>query len=544
MTLLATHRSGNEFGVELTLSQGTPGGAVLWARPASETDRDEPEPDVFRTIFERAPEGITILDEHGLQRTVNPAGLRMVGLRSGMERAGFGLGFVHPDDLHPFEDRARRRAAGEDVRDEPFRYRVSHADGSWRWLESITVDLRDVPPVSGFVVLSRDVTEAQEQRLALEEATARLDAFVRALPEPTLLTDVDGMVVLANEATATLCEVEDAGALTGRVEPHLDALRSAAVDGDSVVDRLERRGPGSQMASGGDVRLHDGRHLEVDVVPVRTTDGRELGTFWLLRDVTSLRLDEQRRAELLDLEQAARTAAEDHARRLQQFDEYRNRVLAAVSHELRTPLTSILSASEHLETDPVDTAEMRTYAGLIRRNASRLDVLVADLLVVGRLQSGTLPMEFGPVDVPALLDQVAQIHLNPAGPPVDVEATDGPPARADALRLSQVVGNLVANGLKFGDEDGVRVRARHDDGVWTITVSDHGVGIRPDDRERVFDEFYRSTSTEAVAGGSGLGLSIAKGIVELHGGTIRMAPAADGGTEATVTIPDWRAADG
>jgi signal transduction histidine kinase len=279
---------------------------------------------------------------------------------------------------------------------QPFRYRVSHVDGSWRWLESLTVDLRDVPPISGYLVLSRDVTESEEQRQALEAATARLA----------------------------------------------------------------------------------------------------------------------------------------------QLDRSRNQVLSAVSHELRTPLSAIMSASEHLATDHVDEDELHAYAQLIHRNASRLEAMVADLLLIGRMQSGSLPVDLAPVDVPALVEQAVAANRRPDGPAVTVRTTPGPPARADARRLSQVVENLLTNALKFGGPSDVDVSAvRRVDG-WVVTVSDRGPGIEADELEHVVEPFYRGRTTASSTAGSGVGLSIAKGIVELHGGTLELRPRAGGGTDAVVTVPD------
>lgn len=394
VSVLTTHRDGTVLPVQLTVTTLSPGSGVAWFRPVNDVERPSTSDDLFRVIFERAPEAITILDPDLRQRTVNPAGLALVGLVPGMENVGRGAVYVHPDDMWILEDRARRRHEGEDVG--PVRYRVSHADGSWRWLESLSVDLRDVAPISGYLVLSRDVTEAEDQRQALQAATERLD----------------------------------------------------------------RR------------------------------------------------------------------------------DRFRNRMLSAVSHELRTPLTAILSASEHLATDDVDAAELQAYAQLIHRNATRLEAMVADFLLIGRVQSSTLPVEVEAVDVASVVHNVAATYRSPSGPPVRVQATPGPHALADPMRLSQVVDNLVANALKFGDGTGVDITTSHRRGCWTVTVSDRGPGVDPDELEHVFEPYYRGSTTAGATEGSGLGLSIAKGVVELHGGDLDLRPREGGGTDAVVTLPD------
>lgn len=395
--LLADRADRTAVPLNLSIVETPDGAVVAWLQTQAEAPAPPLDADVFRIIFERAPEAITILDADLRQRSVNPAGLDLVGLPPGLEDVGQGALYIHPDDQRILVERARRRHAGLPVPDEPVRYRVSHADGTWRWLESLSVDLRDVPAVNGFVVLSRDVTVAEEQRIALETATERLNELDRA----------------------------------------------------------------------------------------------------------------------------------------------RNHLISAVSHELRTPLAAILSASEHLATDPVDTDELRSYAQLIHRNAERLDALVADLLLIGRLQNRTLPVELGPVDVPTVLGQVVAEVDQRDGPPVTLETTAGPPARADAGRLLQVVENLLGNALKFGGSGGVFLSARPDGGQWRITVIDHGPGIDPTVLDRVYDPFFRAPATERAAGGTGLGLAIARGIVDLHGGTLYLGPAEGGGTEAVVSIPMW-----
>lgn len=397
LVLLATDRDGDPQPVQVRIQPtAADGRAVVRFHPAATVEQPRPDDELFRVIFERAPEAITVLDADRRQVMVNPAGLRLVGLPSGMEQIGHGEVYIHPDDLRLFEERGRQLDSGEQVEVGPLRYRVAHADGSWRWLESLSVDLRDVPAVGGFVVLSRDVTEAEEQRVALEEATAQLG----------------------------------------------------------------------------------------------------------------------------------------------QLDRARNDLLSVVSHELRTPLSAILSASEHLAADPVDADETRAYAQLIHRNAQRLDGMVADLLLIGRLRTGSLPVDLGPVDVGAVVAEVAAAHLTPSGPAVRVEIGTGPPARADAERLAQVVANLVTNAVKFGGASDVTVTAQHGADHWTLTVSDDGPGVDPAETEHLFDPFVRAAGTSVA--GNGLGLAIARGIVELHDGTIELRPGTGGrGTDAVVRIPDW-----
>jgi PAS domain S-box-containing protein len=166
--------------INLSIVEAPDGTVIAWLQTLAEAPSPPLDADVFRVSFERAPEAITILDADLRQRSVNTAGLDMVGLPPGLEHVGQGARYVHPDDQRTLDELVQRRRAGLTVSDEPVRYRVNHSNGTWRWLESLSVDLRDVPEIDGFVVLSRDVTRDEEQRIALEAATARLNELDRA----------------------------------------------------------------------------------------------------------------------------------------------------------------------------------------------------------------------------------------------------------------------------------------------------------------------------------------------------------------------------
>lgn len=169
-------------------------------------------------------------------------------------------------------------------------------------------------------------------------------------------------------------------------------------------------------------------------------------------------------------------------------------------------------------------------------------LLVDDLLLLARLESGGYELRRSECEVRATVDHVVRL-LTPRAATASINLTvdveSGPPLVADANRIEQVLSNLVANAIKFTPGGGsVAVAAAPSDTGWTITVTDTGIGIPEDDLDLLFERFYRaSNARSARTPGTGLGLVISRTIVELHGGTITLASTVGEGTTATVTIP-------
>ena len=196
--------------------------------------------------------------------------------------------------------------------------------------------------------------------------------------------------------------------------------------------------------------------------------------------------------------------------------------LGNVSHDLKTPLTSIQGYAQAI----VDgaAADTRAAAQIIYEEASRLNRMVVELTDLERLQAGKLSMQYGHIDMAQLCETVVQSLLVVAekqGVQLETTAMMASPVIGDGDRLAQVLMNLVSNALKYTPAGGmVRVvTARAADGV-AVTVRDTGIGIAPEDLPRVFERFYQVDKARGPRRGIGLGLAIAKEIVEAHGGVI------------------------
>jgi signal transduction histidine kinase len=222
--------------------------------------------------------------------------------------------------------------------------------------------------------------------------------------------------------------------------------------------------------------------------------------------------------------------------RLEATEEERRRLLSDVSHELRTPLTVIAGNLEGLLDGiyPADAAHLRTILDETRI----LERLVEDLRTLSESEAGALQLHRESTDLARLLQEVADgFRAQADGGHVSLETSAGdlPTLELDATRIRAVVGNLLANALRYTPAGGhVSIHAeRVSDGV-SVTVTDTGAGIEPDALAHVFDRFYRSPDSP----GSGLGLAIARSLIEAHGGTISAASAgSDGGTAIRFTLP-------
>ncbi len=227
------------------------------------------------------------------------------------------------------------------------------------------------------------------------------------------------------------------------------------------------------------------------------------------------------------------------AAELAQVDRMRRDLVANVSHELRTPITALRANLENLVdgVEPLGPEQLRTML----KQVERLGRLVTQLLDLSRLESGAIPLQRRSFAVrPVLLDAVDESRLH--APHVEVcVAVDHPDLMADGdpERVHQVVANLLENAVRHSPAGGrVEVRVRPELGRVAIEVCDEGPGIPEEEANRVFERFYRADEARSSShGGAGLGLAIARWIVDLHGGDIRAERRAPTGCRMVVILP-------
>ena len=355
-------------------------------------------------------------------------------------------------------------------------------------------------------------THRNEQR-----ARADLEALVETSPVGVVMFDAQtGTPVRLNREARRIVE---ALRMPGRsAEDLLDVLTFRLADGREVtLDQLKTAK--TLRATEVELSVPEGRSIRmlVNATPIRPGDGPVESVVVTLQDLARLEELERMRAEFLSM----------------------------VSQELRTPLTSIKGSTATLLGDlpGLDRAEMRQFIRIIDQQADHMRALIADLLDVGRIHAGTLPVDPEPAEVAALVDQARSRFLSGGVRQeirIDLPA-DLPRVMADERRIVQVLTNLFSNAARYCSESSpVHVGAVRDGIEVAISVSDEGRGLSPEQLSHLFRRYADAWGgkSEVKAAGDGLGLVICRGLVEAHGGRIRAESAGPGlGARVTFTLP-------
>jgi signal transduction histidine kinase/ActR/RegA family two-component response regulator len=277
--------------------------------------------------------------------------------------------------------------------------------------------------------------------------------------------------------------------------------------------------------------------VALTVSPVRDANGTIIGASKIARDITQRKQAALEREQLLEAERAARTEAQRASLMKDEF-------LATLSHELRTPLSAVLGWSQLLASGSMEHEEIKEGLQTIERNARVQTQLIEDLLDMNRIASGKVRLDVQRTDLVTVIDAA----INSIRPAADAKGIRlqkiadpmAGPISGDPGRLQQVVWNLLSNAVKFTPKGGkVDIIVERVNSHVEITVNDSGRGIKPEFLPHVFERFRQAdASTTRQYGGLGLGLSIVKQLVELHGGHIRATSAGEGlGATFIVSLP-------
>lgn len=221
-----------------------------------------------------------------------------------------------------------------------------------------------------------------------------------------------------------------------------------------------------------------------------------------------------------------------HVAELLDTDRMKSQFVASVSHELRTPITSIRGAVA-ASRRAVDEGQRAELLDVVERQSSRLATMVEEILTAAKMESSDNRPAPRRIDVAALV-RLAALDSQVAGRPVEVEAPPSCEVRADPEAVRRIVGNLVENAHKYGSPP-VRIHVQPTEDHVVLSVIDHGNGVAPEDRERVFERFYRA-DPNGTKPGMGLGLAIVRGLVEACGGAVWVEDAPAGGAAFRVAL--------
>ncbi|MGH9946740.1 MAG: sensor histidine kinase [Pyrinomonadaceae bacterium] len=229
--------------------------------------------------------------------------------------------------------------------------------------------------------------------------------------------------------------------------------------------------------------------------------------------------------------------------RVERLERVRQEFLSNISHELRTPLTSILAFVETLEDGAIDDRDNnRRFLNVIRRNAERMHMLIADILELSMIESGNVSIDKRNIRIANIVDEIfASLGSKAAERCVKLEHRIPANATifADAARVEQMLTNLIDNAIKFNRPDGlVTIELHPESDSDVLTVSDTGEGILPEHQHRVFERFYRADRSRArEVGGTGLGLAIVKHLARLHGGDVSVRSRLTEGSVFSIEFP-------
>jgi two-component system CheB/CheR fusion protein len=407
---------------------------------------------------------------------------------------------------------------------------VQDRDGRWFLLRVrpyMTLDNK----IDGAVLMLVDITNQKQA----EEAKGRLAAIIQSSDDAIISKDLNGIIATWNQGAQNLFGYTAQEAIGKSITMLIAPERMNEEPG--ILERIRQ---GKQVGYYETIGMRkDGTTVDISlaVSPIFDSDGDIVGASRIARDITERKRAEEERAALLLREQATRAQAESANRVKDEF-------LAMVSHELRTPLNAIVGWTHLLKRGKLNQSESERAIQTIDRNATAQAAIINELLDVSSIISGKLKLDMKPVVLAEVINAAVDA-IRPAADAKSIEIVTSLDQKAglvagEAGRLQQVFSNLLSNAIKFtADEGRVEVQLKPARTNVSVAISDTGAGIRSDFLPHIFERFRQADTSEKRAhGGLGLGLSIVRNLVEMHGGSVRAASEGEGrGATFTVVMP-------
>ena len=434
---------------------------------------------------------------------------------------------IHPDDAQPTIDAWNEAVAGK--KNFAFEHRVRRHDGQWRLCTIRAVPVLDeLGDISEWVGVHTDITDRVEAENALRMSEARLSGILRRSPAGIVQTDAAGCMTLVNPRWCEMFGHSEAE-LLGRTILEITHPSSVAPTA-AAFGRLAAGGPDFQIEKA--YCRKDGSVLRAqsNVAAIRSPAGEFLGLIAVVLDIS-----ERLRSE----EELRRLAAE-----LSEADRRKDVFLATLAHELRNPLAPIRNGLQVMKLSRNNGEALEKVRAMMDRQVSQLVRLVDDLLDVSRIAQEKVELRKERVELRAVIDAAVETSrpaIEQAGHELAVVVPNEPIfVDGDPTRLAQVVSNLLNNSAKYTHRGGrILLTAGREDGTAVVSVKDDGIGIPPAMLDKVFVMFTQVDRTlEKTTGGLGIGLSLVKGLLEMHGGTIVAKSDGEGmGSEFVVRLP-------
>jgi PAS domain S-box-containing protein len=457
--------------------------------------------ELLTAISEGTSDIIGIKDLEGRYVLINPSGARLFG-KSVEDVVGKTIADLLPSKETAATAMASDRRVMESGEWSTYEERGT-IDGVERTFLSTKGPYRDADGnVIGLIGISKDITEPKQADEQIKRQAGINEAILESSSDGMAMFDLDGRPLFANSAFERL-----ASDILGEPAELMKRDRTLSELSELAARRVTRPEDYRSGITGviadpaheatGEYELEEsGRSFERGSGPVRDAEGKLIGRIITLREVTHERAAERLKSELV----------------------------ATVSHELRTPLASILGFAELLRRRQVEDETRERYLATIHSEAKRLTTLVNDFLDLQRIEQESFTLALEPFDLAGVLrEQVELFSGQSEAHTLDLELPEEPLRLVgERDRIAQVTANLISNAIKYSPEGGsVKVAADVRSGVVRIGVTDKGLGIPEDQQKKLFTKFFRvDTSDTREIGGTGLGLALAREIVEAHGGRI------------------------
>ncbi|MBD2486634.1 PAS domain-containing protein [Aulosira sp. FACHB-615] len=389
--------------------------------------------------------------------------------------------------------------------------------------------------IDGVVMVFMDIDALKRSTQQLQQALDYAEAVVETMPEPLVVLNADLQVIKSNRAFYRMFQVTPAQTEQQlifelgnghwnipQVQSILEEIltHNTQIEGFEVCCDFEKIGQKTILLNGYKI----------------LQPGNQQMILLALHDITQQKLFEEERAQLLAQEQSARLEAEASNRTKDEF-------LSLLSHELRNPLHNILGWSDLLQKQNFDTAQMNRAVDMIQRSARAQVQMIEDLLDISRITTGKLHLNIYPIDLRFVIEAALEIvRLSAEAKNLQIECHLQPMGQVlgDGARLQQIIWNLLSNAIKFTPAEGrVVITLEEVNSQAQIRVSDTGIGITNDFLPYVFERFRQADSSKTRANqGLGIGLSLVRYLVELHGGTVQAeSPGIGLGTTIIVKLP-------
>jgi len=484
----------------------------------------------LHTLREEAPVIICIADLKGKVTYVNKKFEETTGYSREEVLGKNWLKFdvFHKKTIKLLLNRIREKLKG--MSPSPMEIPFKRKDGEWIWISGIGELLREHSKPVGIQIIATDITERKQLEEALRENEEKLRLMFESAGEGIVVIDLDNKILDVNQVAVRMHGYDSREELIGRSALDLSAEEDRARASSNTRRRLEE---GLRGAIEYTLLRKDGSKFpaEVNMATIRDAHGIPIGFIGIFVDITERkRIEKEIQEKNEELAEASRAKSE---------------FLAHMSHELRTPLNVIIGFSELMmdELPGEVNEEQGQCLSDIWGSGQHLLSLINDILDLSKIESGKMELKLRNIALPSVIESLRREIMPVIGKrkqSLDVEVEEGLPlVRGDKVKVRQVLLNLLSNAAKFTPDGGkLKVEAIRNGDWCQVSVVDRGIGIKKEDQEKIFEPFSQLDDLQAEGkGGTGLGLTLARQIIEKHGGRMWVESKYRKGSKFSFTLP-------